>query len=79
MLKTLTNYSYIHTICVMSLCFVNLLWMLIVTFISTQEKLPPTDSRLRPDQRYLENGEYEKANSEKLRLEQRQRQVPFMF
>ncbi|MBA0808682.1 hypothetical protein Gohar_024399, partial [Gossypium harknessii] len=39
-----------------------------------KEKLPPTDSRLRPDQRYLENGEYEMANSEKLRLEQRQRQ-----
>jgi len=40
------------------------------------EKLPPTDSRLRPDQRHLENGEYELANSEKLRLEQLQRQVP---
>ncbi|KAK2659621.1 hypothetical protein Ddye_006154 [Dipteronia dyeriana] len=38
-------------------------------------KLPPTDSRLRPDQRHLENGEYEMANSEKLRLEQRQRQA----
>ncbi|KAJ4954215.1 hypothetical protein NE237_031047 [Protea cynaroides] len=38
-----------------------------------KEKLPPTDSRLRPDQRYLENGEYEKANTEKLRLERRQR------
>ncbi|XP_010919505.1 oxysterol-binding protein-related protein 2A isoform X1 [Elaeis guineensis] len=38
-----------------------------------QEKLPPTDSRLRPDQRYLENGEYEKANAEKQRLERRQR------
>lgn len=37
------------------------------------ERLPPTDSRLRPDQRYLENGEYEKANEEKLRLEKRQR------
>uniref|UniRef100_A0ACD5Y5P6 Uncharacterized protein n=1 Tax=Avena sativa TaxID=4498 RepID=A0ACD5Y5P6_AVESA len=37
--------------------------------------LPPTDSRLRPDQRHLENGEYEKANSEKLRLEQLQRQA----
>ncbi|KAL6847704.1 hypothetical protein ACP4OV_022492 [Aristida adscensionis] len=36
-------------------------------------KLPPTDSRLRPDQRHLENGEYEKANAEKLRLERRQR------
>ncbi|GAB2214330.1 hypothetical protein Droror1_Dr00018673 [Drosera rotundifolia] len=40
-----------------------------------KEKLPPTDSRLRPDQRYLENGEYELANSEKLRLEQSQRQA----
>eukprot|EP00262_Sarcandra_glabra_P009759 TRINITY_DN2431_c0_g1_i1.p1 TRINITY_DN2431_c0_g1~~TRINITY_DN2431_c0_g1_i1.p1 ORF type:complete len:812 (+),score=126.22 TRINITY_DN2431_c0_g1_i1:187-2622(+) len=39
-----------------------------------KEKLPPTDSRLRPDQRCLENGEYELANAEKLRLEQRQRQ-----
>lgn len=37
--------------------------------------LPPTDSRLRPDQRHLENGEYELANAEKLRLEQLQRQV----
>ncbi|KAL0391713.1 UNVERIFIED_CONTAM: Oxysterol-binding protein-related protein 1C [Sesamum radiatum] len=35
----------------------------------------PTDSRLRPDQRCLENGEYEMANAEKLRLEQRQRQA----
>ncbi|XP_024963488.1 oxysterol-binding protein-related protein 1C-like isoform X2 [Cynara cardunculus var. scolymus] len=40
-----------------------------------KEKLPPTDSRLRPDQRCLESGEYEMANSEKLRLEQRQRQA----
>ncbi|XP_051119509.1 oxysterol-binding protein-related protein 2A-like [Andrographis paniculata] len=38
-----------------------------------KEKLPPTDSRLRPDQRFLENGEFEKANEEKLRLETRQR------
>lgn len=43
--------------------------------LNKQEKLPPTDSRLRPDQRYLENGNYEMADSEKLRLEQRQRQV----
>ncbi|KAL3641317.1 Oxysterol-binding protein-related protein 1C [Castilleja foliolosa] len=43
-----------------------------------KEKLPPTDSRLRPDQRCLENGEYEQANSEKLRLEQRQRQARSM-
>ncbi|KAJ9166617.1 hypothetical protein P3X46_021338 [Hevea brasiliensis] len=40
-----------------------------------KEKLPPTDSRLRPDQRHLENGEFEMANLEKLRLEQRQRQA----
>ncbi|CAN1312855.1 Oxysterol-binding protein-related protein 1D [Linum perenne] len=39
------------------------------------EKLPPTDSRRRPDQRFLENGEYELANAEKLRLEQLQRQA----
>ncbi|KAK1365943.1 hypothetical protein POM88_041504 [Heracleum sosnowskyi] len=38
-----------------------------------QEKLPPTDSRLRPDQRHPENGEYDKANEEKQRLETRQR------
>ncbi|GKU95519.1 hypothetical protein SLEP1_g8871 [Rubroshorea leprosula] len=38
-----------------------------------KEKLPPTDSRLRPDQRYLENGEYERSNAEKQRLEKRQR------
>lgn len=37
--------------------------------------LPCTDSRLRPDQRHLENGEYDKANAEKLRLETRQRMV----
>ncbi|XP_061374384.1 oxysterol-binding protein-related protein 1C-like [Gastrolobium bilobum] len=43
-----------------------------------EEKLPPTDSRLRPDQRCLENGEHEMANSEKLRLEQRQRQARMM-
>ncbi|RWW88266.1 hypothetical protein BHE74_00002861 [Ensete ventricosum] len=47
---------------------------------SLMEKLPPTDSRLRPDQRHLENGEYELANLEKLRLEQLQRQVfPFFL
>eukprot|EP00250_Pteridium_aquilinum_P015978 c22870_g1_i1 orf=540-3050(+) len=38
-----------------------------------KEKLPPTDSRLRPDQRHLENGEYDEAFAEKLRLEEKQR------
>lgn len=35
--------------------------------------LPPTDTRLRLDQRLLEEGLVEKAEAEKLRLEQRQR------
>ncbi|KAG0485279.1 hypothetical protein HPP92_009358 [Vanilla planifolia] len=43
-----------------------------------KEKLPPTDSRLRPDQRCLENGEFDVANAEKLRLERRQRQARSM-
>ncbi|KAH9572060.1 hypothetical protein CY35_02G126900 [Sphagnum magellanicum] len=37
------------------------------------EVLPPTDSRFRPDQRALENGDLEKATPEKLRLEEKQR------
>lgn len=36
--------------------------------------LPPTDSRLRPDQRYYEQGLVEKAEKTKLELEQRQRE-----
>jgi hypothetical protein len=35
--------------------------------------LPPTDSRLRPDQRLLENADYTKATAEKIRLEEKQR------
>lgn len=35
--------------------------------------LPPTDSRLRPDQRALEQGELELATKEKHRLEEKQR------
>ncbi|KZT58462.1 hypothetical protein CALCODRAFT_482386 [Calocera cornea HHB12733] len=35
--------------------------------------LPPTDSRLRPDQRALEEGRVDEAEAEKLRLEQAQR------
>jgi hypothetical protein len=42
-----------------------------------KEKLPPTDARLRPDQRHLENGEYDDANAEKLRLEKKQRRVSY--
>ncbi|CAI4242196.1 BAP_1a_G0000800.mRNA.1.CDS.1 [Saccharomyces cerevisiae] len=35
--------------------------------------LAPTDSRLRPDQRAMENGEYDKAAAEKHRVEVKQR------
>lgn len=40
-----------------------------------EENIAPTDSRLRPDQRLMENGEWDEANSEKLRLEEKQRSV----
>ena len=35
--------------------------------------LPPTDSRLRQDQRHLENGNLQEANDEKHNLEEIQR------
>ncbi|CAG9559291.1 unnamed protein product [Danaus chrysippus] len=35
----------------------------------------PTDSRLRPDQRLMEEGLWDEANAEKLRLEEKQRAV----
>ncbi len=38
-----------------------------------RDKLPPTDSRLRPDQRLLEEGKTEEATLQKLRLEESQR------
>lgn len=37
--------------------------------------LPPTDSRQRPDQRSLENGDLKTAVSEKLRVEEKQREA----
>lgn len=40
-----------------------------------KEKLPPTDSRLRPDQRALEEGDLVKAAAEKSRLEESQRKL----
>ena len=40
----------------------------------TLEKyLPPTDTRLRPDQRAMEEGRYDEAADEKVRLEEKQR------
>ena len=38
-----------------------------------EEGLAPTDSRLRPDQRLMEEGKWDDANDEKLRLEEKQR------
>ena len=40
-----------------------------------EEGVAPTDSRLRPDQRLMENGEWDEANTEKVRLEDKQRAV----
>ncbi|XP_003427315.3 oxysterol-binding protein 1 isoform X3 [Nasonia vitripennis] len=40
-----------------------------------EEGVAPTDSRLRPDQRLMENGLWDEANAEKLRLEEKQRSV----
>lgn len=37
------------------------------------ENVAPTDSRLRPDQRAMEDGEYDKAADEKNRVEEKQR------
>ncbi|KAM0736847.1 Oxysterol-binding protein 1 [Formica fusca] len=38
-----------------------------------EEGVAPTDSRLRPDQRLMEDGRWDEANAEKLRLEEKQR------
>jgi len=38
-----------------------------------EDGVAPTDSRRRPDQRLMEEGHFEEANSEKLRLEEKQR------
>lgn len=38
-----------------------------------EDGVAPTDSRLRPDQRLMEDGLWDQANKEKLRLEEKQR------
>ncbi|TMW52995.1 hypothetical protein DOY81_001943 [Sarcophaga bullata] len=38
-----------------------------------EEGIAPTDSRLRPDQRLMEDGQWDESNKEKLRLEEKQR------
>lgn len=40
-----------------------------------EDGVAPTDSRLRPDQRLMENGQWDEANEEKVRLEEKQRAV----
>lgn len=49
----------------------------VVTLNDTNDKLrpylPPTDTRLRPDQRAMEDGEYDFAATEKNRVEEKQR------
>ena len=40
-----------------------------------EEGVAPTDSRLRPDQRLMEDGAWDAANAEKVRLEEKQRAV----
>jgi oxysterol-binding protein 1 len=38
-----------------------------------ESNVAPTDSRLRPDQRLMEEAKWDQANQEKLRLEEKQR------
>ncbi|XP_029475169.1 oxysterol-binding protein 2 isoform X3 [Rhinatrema bivittatum] len=48
---------------------------LALTLNEPLERIAPTDSRLRPDQRLMENGKWDEANMEKQRLEEKQRAV----
>ncbi|XP_075754000.1 oxysterol-binding protein 2 isoform X3 [Pelodiscus sinensis] len=48
---------------------------LALTLNEPEERVAPTDSRLRPDQRLMENGRWDEANVEKQRLEEKQRAV----
>lgn len=40
-----------------------------------EEEVAPTDSRLRPDQRLMEDGQWDEANQVKVLLEDKQRAV----
>ncbi|XP_048341784.1 oxysterol-binding protein 1 isoform X2 [Sphaerodactylus townsendi] len=46
---------------------------LALTLNALENGTAPTDSRLRPDQRLMENGRWDEANAEKQRLEEKQR------
>ncbi|ODM99896.1 Oxysterol-binding protein 2 [Orchesella cincta] len=40
-----------------------------------EDDVAPTDTRNRPDQRFMENGQWDEANVEKTRLEDKQREI----
>lgn len=46
---------------------------LALTLNEPEEEVAPTDSRRRPDQRLMEEGQWDEANAEKQRLEEKQR------
>lgn len=46
---------------------------LALTLNEPEEGVAPTDSRRRPDQRLMEEGQWDEANAEKQRLEEKQR------
>ncbi|XP_034953421.1 oxysterol-binding protein 2 [Zootoca vivipara] len=48
---------------------------LALTLNEPEDRIAPTDSRQRPDQRLMENGKWDEANAEKQRLEEKQRAV----
>lgn len=48
---------------------------LALTLNEPEEGVGLTDSRLRPDQKLMEEGRWDEANSEKQRLEEKQRAV----
>lgn len=48
---------------------------LALTLNEQEDGVGLTDSRLRPDQRLMEDGRWDEANSEKQRLEEKQRAV----
>ncbi|XP_014340658.1 oxysterol-binding protein 1 isoform X2 [Latimeria chalumnae] len=48
---------------------------LALTLNEPEERVAPTDSRLRPDQRLMEEGRWDEANMEKQRVEEKQRGV----
>lgn len=51
-------YGYTHFACILN---------------EEDETVPQSDSRRRTDQRMMENGQWEEANVEKVRLEEKQR------